>query len=150
MLATATEFKIGQRVKVTGSGCCNGGVGETGQIIARSNSRTLTVKMDNLNILGRPVTWHVYGEDLMVLPSNKSNKSHAGSVLQKMKRNQNSDVLKHLIKRGNLSQYEANSLYRVTRLASRVHEIKQHGIGITAETRHDLTGKRYVRYFLAQ
>lgn len=63
-------------------------------------------------------------------------------------RNQNSDVLRHLLKRGSLSQYEAGNLYRVTRLAARIYELKGHGVLIMADRRVDPTGKRYVRYHL--
>jgi hypothetical protein len=63
--------------------------------------------------------------------------------------NQCRDVLNHIIMKGSISQLEADSLYRVKRLTSRIHELKKAGLNIIAEMRKDNTGKRYARYFIA-
>lgn len=47
-----------------------------------------------------------------------------------------------------ISADEANGLYRVKRLASRIHELREQGYSIVGFTKRDTTGKRYVRYFL--
>jgi hypothetical protein len=63
--------------------------------------------------------------------------------------NQCRDVLHHIIQKGSISQLEADSLYRVKRLTSRIHELKKLGVNLLGEFRKDLTGKRYVRYYIA-
>lgn len=63
--------------------------------------------------------------------------------------NQCKAVLNHIIMKGSLSQLEADELYRVKRLTSRITELKQLGVAIIAEMRVDNTGKRYARYFIA-
>ena len=57
-------------------------------------------------------------------------------------------VMDHLRLKGNISQMEALNLYRVTRLTSRIHELKKLGLDIIVERKYDLTGKAYSRYFL--
>jgi hypothetical protein len=63
--------------------------------------------------------------------------------------NQMHPILNHLIMKGSISPLEADSLYRVKRLTSRIHDLKKLGVNITGEFRRDLTGKRYVRYYIA-
>ncbi|OQW34842.1 MAG: hypothetical protein A4E20_01310 [Nitrospira sp. SG-bin2] len=63
--------------------------------------------------------------------------------------NQNRAVLNHIIMKGSISPLEADSLYRVKRLTSRIHELKKMGANIVGEFRKDNTGKRYVRYYIA-
>jgi hypothetical protein len=49
-----------------------------------------------------------------------------------------------------LSQLEAQHLYGIERLASRIDELKNHqGYDIVRVMKQDNTGKRYARYFLA-
>lgn len=55
----------------------------------------------------------------------------------------------HLCERGSISQLEAEALYRIKRVASRIDELRKIGLKITSEFKKDLTGKRYVRYHLA-
>lgn len=144
--ATATRIGIGSRVRVTGDtmSLLHSITGETGTVIGRSAPGSITFDVERDMGGSR----YVHVNDLENITAKKSNKSLAGTVLQKMKRGQNSDVLLHLIKKGNISQLEADSLYRVKRLASRIGELKKQ-VGIRVEIRHDLTGKRYARYFLA-
>jgi hypothetical protein len=54
----------------------------------------------------------------------------------------------HLCLKGTVSQLEAYNLYRISRLTSRVHELKKKGMDIITEEKRDVTGKRYVRYHL--
>lgn len=65
------------------------------------------------------------------------------------KTNQMYPVLNHIIMKGSISQLEADELYRVKRLTSRITELKGLGVSIVAEMRRDNTGKRYARYFIA-
>lgn len=79
--------------------------------------------------------------------------SSNGSVMNFIKRTVTSPQLRqigtHLCERGSISQLEAEALYRVKRLASRIHELGRIGVNIRKEFKNDLTGKRYVRYHLA-
>lgn len=67
---------------------------------------------------------------------------------------QNHKVLNHLIMRGSISPLEANKIYGVERLTSRIFDIKRASdaigtpIRITKEMRRDNEGKRYMRYYL--
>jgi hypothetical protein len=63
--------------------------------------------------------------------------------------NQLKVVLNHIIMKGSISQLEADELYRVKRLTSRITELKGLGVAVVAEMRRDNTGKRYARYFIA-
>jgi hypothetical protein len=55
----------------------------------------------------------------------------------------------HLIKVGNISGIEAESLYRIRSLTSRISEIRRRKkLKIDAVWKKDLTGQRYVRYYL--
>lgn len=58
------------------------------------------------------------------------------------------EILFHLQRRGTITQVEAHELYRVYRLASRIHELKQRGLNIEGRTKYDLTGTRYTEYRL--
>lgn len=68
--------------------------------------------------------------------------------------NQCHKVITHLIAKGSISPLEANKLYGVERLTSRIHEIKRKSetinmpVTIKVEMRSDLPGKRYARYYL--
>lgn len=57
-------------------------------------------------------------------------------------------VMDHLRLKGNISQMEAYNLYQVTRLTSRICELKKMGLDIVVERKVALNGVRYVRYFL--
>lgn len=70
---------------------------------------------------------------------------------------QKQQILKHLESidqvtgrtRG-LSHYEAQGLYRCTRLAARIEELRDAGHKIVSVIKKDLTGKKYVRYYSAR
>lgn len=57
-------------------------------------------------------------------------------------------ILSHLEKNGSISQAEATTVYRETRLAARIHELKGYGYPIEAKWKTDNTGKRYKRYYM--
>lgn len=58
-------------------------------------------------------------------------------------------VLLHLEKRGSISPLEAQGTYGITRLAARIHDLKQAGYPVKAEMRKDAAGKPYARYHVA-
>jgi hypothetical protein len=73
----------------------------------------------------------------------------AGAILNTLgTKSQVGKVLFHLIKRGSITQVEAHELYRVYRLASRIHDLKTIGVTITTNVKMDMTGTRYVEYSL--
>lgn len=55
-------------------------------------------------------------------------------------------VRDHLFTRGSLSSWEAEGVYRIRRLASRVSELKNAGYGIEKTRSTDATGQPYTRY----
>ncbi|MGL5934578.1 MAG: helix-turn-helix domain-containing protein [Cetobacterium sp.] len=63
--------------------------------------------------------------------------------------NQCRDVLNHIIMKGSISPLEADSIYRVKRLTSRVHDLKKMGVAIVSDLRKDITNKKYARYYIA-
>lgn len=63
---------------------------------------------------------------------------------------QNDTILKHLRTYGSITQHEAFSSHQIMRLASRINELRNN-FNIQAEQKvHKVTGKRYVRYHLAE
>ena len=61
---------------------------------------------------------------------------------------QTDEILYHLQRKGTITQVEAHELYRVYRLASRIHDLKKAGVNIERRVKHDLTGTRYTEYRL--
>lgn len=57
-------------------------------------------------------------------------------------------ILSHLEKYSTISPAEAQATYGATRLAARIHELRENGYEITSDYRKDAAGKRYVRYFM--
>lgn len=57
-------------------------------------------------------------------------------------------IERHLMSVGSISGVEAAALYRCRDLPKRISELKQVGISIRAEFKHDRTGQRYARYTL--
>ena len=63
-------------------------------------------------------------------------------------------VLNHLVLKGSVSPLEANKIYGVERLTSRIFDIKRTSdilgtpVSIAKELRNDNAGKRYMRYYL--
>lgn len=62
--------------------------------------------------------------------------------------NQTEQLLDHLIKTGNISNVEAQALYKMRALPRRIADLKDQGIDIRSEWRRDVTGQRYKRYLL--
>ena len=66
-----------------------------------------------------------------------------------MKANQSDVVMNHLSMKGTITALEALSLYRIFRLAGRIHDLKRNGVKIEPRMKKDVTGKRYAEYRLA-
>lgn len=75
----------------------------------------------------------------MIIAGLRGRLNHNGQTIQ---------IVDHMIMRGSISQLEADSLYRVKRLASRINDLKRYGLDIHVEIKRDLTGKKYARYSL--
>jgi hypothetical protein len=77
-------------------------------------------------------------------------RSHADQVCARQNpKSQNGRLLNHLLRVGSITQLEANELYRIHRLASRINDLKNLGVSIYALPLIDPTGVKYVRYQLA-
>ncbi|MGL5935052.1 MAG: helix-turn-helix domain-containing protein [Cetobacterium sp.] len=88
-------------------------------------------------------------EETVVIPS-VYNVRRAAMILSTISpTNQCRDVLNHIIMKGSISPLEADAIYRVKRLTSRVHDLKKMGVALVAELRKDITGKKYARYYIA-
>lgn len=61
---------------------------------------------------------------------------------------QTREVLSLLKSKGSLTAIEAGGVIRARSLPKRISELKEAGVAITAETKHDHTGQRYARYHL--
>lgn len=57
-------------------------------------------------------------------------------------------VLVHLEKSGTISPLEAFGVYRITRLAARIEELRRVGFNIRTLMKKDNTGTRYAEYRL--
>lgn len=58
-------------------------------------------------------------------------------------------VLAHLERTGSISPLEAFGVYRITRLAARIKELRDVGFNIVTDLKEDATGTRYASYRLA-
>jgi hypothetical protein len=58
-------------------------------------------------------------------------------------------VAEHLLEHGTITRVEAEAVYRIRHLPTRIFDIRAQGICIDSTTKHDATGQRYVRYSLA-
>ena len=62
---------------------------------------------------------------------------------------QREKVLKHILKTGSISSFEAIMDYGITRLAARIHDLKMLGYEFEVERRKNkATGLSYARYLL--
>lgn len=59
-------------------------------------------------------------------------------------------VRDHLYANSHLTSWQAEGVYRIRRLASRVSELKNAGYEIAKETQRDATGQLYTRYAFTQ
>jgi len=64
-------------------------------------------------------------------------------------KNQKQLIIEHLRDKDTLTTKEAQALYRIDRLAARIHELKALGHVITMQLKRDRTGKSYASYSLA-
>lgn len=61
------------------------------------------------------------------------------------------DVLAdHFMKKGDISPHEARDIYRIDSFHRRLSDLKDRGFKFRSESRTDLTGKRYRRYFVIE
>lgn len=81
--------------------------------------------------------WYVAIKDLKAAPAPAKIKPSAMTIL------------KHLQRGLTISPAEALRVYKNSRLAASIYDLKQAGYEITKEMRRDLTGQRYARYSLA-
>lgn len=58
-------------------------------------------------------------------------------------------LLNHLKRAGSITGVEAAAVYRMRALPRRIADLKSAGVSIRKVQTKDLTGQRYVRYFLA-
>jgi hypothetical protein len=63
---------------------------------------------------------------------------------------QNERLLAHLQQYGTISPLKARHVYRIERLASRMHDLRRMGHPIAVTQRRDPTGARYAEYSLAR
>lgn len=61
---------------------------------------------------------------------------------------QTEKLLSHLQKHGPISPLKARHVYKIERLASRMHDLRRMGHDIVVEQRRDPTGSRYAEYSL--
>jgi hypothetical protein len=59
------------------------------------------------------------------------------------------NLIAHLKNVGPISPVEAKEIYGITRLASRINDLKNKGLVIERDIRTDALGKRYARYWLS-
>ena len=57
-------------------------------------------------------------------------------------------ILDHLLKKGSITNVEAQALYRCRALPRRIADLKADGIPIKTILKKDATGQRYARYVL--
>lgn len=65
------------------------------------------------------------------------------------RKTQTNIVRDHLRKHGSITQLEALGVYKITRLAARIEELRDRGLTIRTDMRTDETGARYARYCLS-
>jgi hypothetical protein len=89
--------------------------------------------------------WYVYPSDcepVIELPAPKPAKP------ARQAKEQNDRILAHLLAGKTITQLEAFGVYRIFRLAARIHELKAKGHKIVTTMRQDETGKQYAEYSL--
>ena len=68
--------------------------------------------------------------------------------MAKRKDSQKGLILAHLKKKGSITALEALILYRIFRLAARIHDLRLDGAEIKTTQKKDITGKTYAQYRL--
>ncbi len=57
-------------------------------------------------------------------------------------------LIKHFDNQDNISNIEAQAVYKIRALPRRIADLKERGYVFKHEWKKDLTGQRYMRYFL--
>lgn len=58
-------------------------------------------------------------------------------------------IAEHLLEAKTITGVEAAAIYKCRSLPRRIKDIRDSGVEVKSEIRHDLTGQRYTRYTLA-
>ena len=78
-------------------------------------------------------------------PTQK-NLKHYKAILSQMSTSQCQKILKHLIRYGRITTYQAYDKYGCTRLPARIADLKSMGIGIETEMCYKKTPEGYTHY----
>ena len=65
-----------------------------------------------------------------------------------MNKSQNKMLIEHFEECGSISNVEAQAVYKIRSLPRRICDLKEIGYEFSRERKKDLTGQRYVRYYL--
>lgn len=61
---------------------------------------------------------------------------------------QTQQIKEHLLRKGSITNVEAQALFKSRSITKRIHELREQGFDIYSEWNTDTTGQRYVRYWL--
>jgi hypothetical protein len=90
----------------------------------------------------QPTCWYVHEEYVTALPDAVAPKAAPQA------KQQSDRILQHLLSGKTITQLEAFGVYRIFRLAARIHDLKAKGHRIVTTMRKDETGKQYAEYSL--
>jgi hypothetical protein len=90
-----------------------------------------------------PTHWYVHRDFVTALPDAIAPAAKAPQAKQ-----QGDRILNHLVSGKSITQLEAFGVYRIFRLAARIHELKSKGHKIVTTMHKDETGKPYAEYSL--
>jgi len=63
---------------------------------------------------------------------------------------QNYLIFEHLLRGRSISQVEAAEVFKIRRLASRIHELREIGLNVKRQMKADALGQKYARYHLGR